>query len=97
MLPFGEIWNRVLKSSSEIRIRGVAAVKGPPGGVDGQLLQVGKAAILRNAGYLARRQNGKTAQVDRFCTLGLQIIIQKSVVTDFVVGVVGYVLRHIGG
>ena len=95
MLSLSEIWNCVLESSSKVWVRGLAAVPCPPFGVDRQLLQVGEASFLGNSSDLTRRQNRKVAQVNRLCAFRLQVIVEKPVVADLIVGVVGDVLRHI--
>src|SRR5258705_2710585 len=95
MLSLSEIWNCVLESSTKVRVRGFAAVPCPPTGVYRQLLQVGEASLLGNSRDLTRGQNRKAAQVDGLCTLRLQVVVEKPVMTDLIVGVVGDVLRHI--
>jgi hypothetical protein len=59
------------------------------------LLQVGKPAVLGNPGYLTGRQDRKLTQVDRLGALGDQIIVEKTVMADLIVGVVRDVLGHI--
>ena len=70
MLSPGKVRNCVFETASEIGVLCRAPVPRPPRRVYGQLLQIGKPAILRDSGYLTRRQNGKLAcQVDRLCAL----------------------------
>src|SRR5580704_5046404 len=96
MLSLSEIWNCVLESSSKVWIRGRAAVPCPPFSVYRQLLQVGEAACLGNARDFTRGQNGKIfRQVDGLSALRLQVVVEKPVMTDLIVSVVGDVLRHI--
>src|SRR5882762_8012482 len=95
MLSLGEVGNSVFESSSEVRVRGLAAVARPPDGVDRQLLQVGEAPFLGNPSDLTRGQNRKAAQVDLLCAFRLQVVVEKPVMTDLIVSVVADVLRHI--
>ena len=95
MLSLGQVRDSVLKRTSQVRVGCRAAVPRPPGGVHRQLLQVGKAPFLRNSCDLTRRQSGKVAQVDRLCAFRSQVVVEKPMVTDLVVGVVGDVLGHI--
>ena len=59
VLSLGEIGDGVLESAAEIGVLVVAAVASPPTGIDGELLEVGQTAILRNTAYAAGRKNGK--------------------------------------
>src|SRR5580692_4659710 len=95
MLSLGEVGNCIFESSSKVGVRGRAAVPRPPTGVNRQLLQVGEAPFLRNSSDLTRGQNRKAAQVDLLSALRLQVVVEKPVVADFIVRVVGDVLRHI--
>src|SRR4029077_4828017 len=95
VLSFGQVRDGVFKSSPEIGISTGASVPSPPRRVHGQLFQVGKPAVLGNPGYLTARQDRKLTQVDRLGALGDQIIVEKTVMADLIVGVVRDVLGHI--
>src|ERR1700739_2649047 len=96
MRPLGENRDCVLESSSKVWICRLAAEPCPPFSVYRQLLQGGEAACLGNARDFTRGQNGKIfPQVDSLSALRLEVVVEKPMVTDLIVGVVGDVLRHI--
>src|SRR4029077_9486034 len=96
MRSLGEVGNCVFELSAKVRVRGLAAQPRPPSGVDGQLLQVGEAPGLGNSSDFTRGQNRKVSrQVDGFSAFRLQVVVEKPVVADLIVGVVGDVLRHV--
>src|SRR6266581_2264837 len=94
MLTSGQVRDRILKRTSEVGILCIAAVACPPSRVNGELLQIGEPAVLWHAGYPAGWQNGEVAQIDGLRALRCQIIVEKLMMADLVVGVVGDVLRH---
>src|SRR6266566_7360382 len=95
MLTSGQVRDRILKRTSEVGILCIAAVACPPSRVNGELLQIGEPAVLWHAGYPAGWQNGEVAQIDGLRALRCQIIVEKLMMADLVVGVVGDVLRHV--
>src|SRR5437899_7385812 len=94
MLPPGQVRDGVFKRASEVGVFR-AAVPIPPLRVHLQLLQIRKPAVLWHAGYPAGWQNGEVAQIDGLRALRCQIIVEKLMMADLVVGVVGDVLRHV--
>jgi hypothetical protein len=65
MLPPGQGGNGLSKGVTEIGILGAAAITSPPGGVDSELHEVGKAPKLVGAGRLAASQSAKAIEIDR--------------------------------
>lgn len=98
VLVDGQRWNglRELEAGIEVRIIGVVTVPGPEAGVDGELGEIGETPGLRNAGHFAGRKGCEIfVEVDGTGALRFQIVFEERSVTEFIVGVVDDVLRHV--
>src|SRR6266436_1589769 len=95
MLTLSKIWDRIFEVATEIRVHRPAPVPCPPCGVYGQLLQIGKPPVLWDSSYLARRQDCESTQVDGLCAFRNEVVVEKSVVADLIIGIIGDVLRHV--
>ena len=91
----GEIRDSIFKSSAEVGILDRAPVARPPRGVYLELLQIRQAAGLRHAGDLAGWKNSEMAEIDGVCSERGDVMIEKGMVADFIVGVVHDVLGHV--
>ncbi len=63
MLTHSECRNRLIEGVAQIGVLGVAAVACPPTCVHRELREIGEASDIRHAGYLARGQIEKFAEV----------------------------------
>src|SRR5437879_7221504 len=73
-----------------------AAVAGPEAGIDRELSKVGEpAGSLVRAICLTARQCPEMGKIGGPSTLGLQILVKKTGVADFIVGIIVDVLRHV--
>jgi hypothetical protein len=90
-----QIGDGIFESAPEVWIRRRASVPRPPGRIDDELLKIGEPAILRDSGYSARWQHREPTQVNRLRTFRYEIVVEKSMMADLIVGVIGDVLRHI--
>lgn len=79
----------------EIRIMSVAAIPRPPARVKRELHEIGEPRLSARSGRLAPGQRTKRLQVDRLCSLRVEVCIEERGMRNFVVGVVVNVLRKI--
>src|SRR5437899_2574811 len=76
----------------------VIAITGPPAGVDGKLRQVGESSsdqVRIDSRRGTAHQSAKWIEIYGICSLGDQVRVEEGVVSDFIVGVVVDVDRHV--
>ena len=83
-----------LELHTEVGVLG-AAVACIPAKVNIELQQVGQPSDILGACRLTTRQGSESIEIDRFFPLSNQVSIQESRMAQFVVSIVGDVLRHI--
>src|SRR5580704_14936086 len=83
------------RAQVEIGVRN-AAVPRPKTGIHSELREVGEPLeLLVCSCRFTARQSSKRAEVNRFCTLRLQVRFQEGNVADLVVGIVVNILGHV--
>ena len=73
----------------------VVAVASPPTRIQSESHQICKTQFSAGTRRTAALQRTKLLKVDRRCSFGSQISIKKILVSEFVIGIVVHVLRHV--
>ena len=92
--PRSQAWNGLWKHETRIQIgviRG-AAIPSPPTSIQGELHEICEPRFPAGACRRAARQSTKLLEVGWCCTLGHQICVQESEMSNLIVGVVMDVL-----
>src|SRR5438034_4919158 len=87
----GEVWIKIW-------VMTVVAITRPPAGVDSELRQVRESSsdqVRIDSRRGAAHQSPKRIQIYRICSLGLQVGVKESMVSDFIIGVVVDVYGHV--